>query len=284
MSHLNAQNSMRPLSVGNVVSAGIRLYRSHLKLYLSLALRAYLWILLPIYGWAKFSAISALISRLAFSELVNQPETVKPAENQVNSRMWSFLVAGILVSLIVLAALVGCSIVGGILFGLVAVLIGNAGVNLVLIAFAVLLGIGGVIAFLGALIWIYSRFIIAELPLAIENNIDAVTTISRSWELTKGYVVRIQAIVMVAFLITLPFQIVVQVVIAVLQPAKNAPPLLGFVLALLILALSLLSGALVLPFWQAIKAVIYYDLRTRREGLGLQLREPTDEEQRFRPQ
>ncbi len=27
-----------------------------------------------------------------------------------------------------------------------------------------------------------------------------------------------------------------------------------------------------LPFWQTIKAVIYYDLRTRREGMGLELR------------
>jgi hypothetical protein len=28
-----------------------------------------------------------------------------------------------------------------------------------------------------------------------------------------------------------------------------------------------------MPFWQAIKAVIYYDLRSRREGLGLQVRD-----------
>jgi hypothetical protein len=28
-----------------------------------------------------------------------------------------------------------------------------------------------------------------------------------------------------------------------------------------------------MPFWQTIKAVIYYDLRTRREGMGLELRE-----------
>jgi hypothetical protein len=29
----------------------------------------------------------------------------------------------------------------------------------------------------------------------------------------------------------------------------------------------------ILPLWQIIKAVIYYDLRGRREGLGLQLRD-----------
>jgi uncharacterized membrane protein (DUF485 family) len=41
---------------------------------------------------------------------------------------------------------------------------------------------------------------------------------------------------------------------------------------LLILLLSFGSGALVTPFWQAMKAIIYYDLRSRKEGLGLQMR------------
>ncbi|GFZ94066.1 hypothetical protein [Okeania sp. KiyG1] len=36
--------------------------------------------------------------------------------------------------------------------------------------------------------------------------------------------------------------------------------------------IGLLSNVFLLPFWQAIKAVVYYDLRTRREGMGLQLR------------
>jgi hypothetical protein len=27
----------------------------------------------------------------------------------------------------------------------------------------------------------------------------------------------------------------------------------------------------VIPFWQTVKTVIYYDLRSRREGLGLEL-------------
>jgi hypothetical protein len=40
--------------------------------------------------------------------------------------------------------------------------------------------------------------------------------------------------------------------------------------ALIIIGLGLLSGALLVPFWQAVKAVIYYDLRIRQEGLGMQ--------------
>jgi hypothetical protein len=38
-------------------------------------------------------------------------------------------------------------------------------------------------------------------------------------------------------------------------------------------AIGLAASVIVLPLWQTIKAVIYYDLRSRREGLGLQLRD-----------
>lgn len=34
-----------------------------------------------------------------------------------------------------------------------------------------------------------------------------------------------------------------------------------------------MGGVLILPFWQTVKAVVYYDLRSRHEGLGLQLRD-----------
>ena len=88
--NFGSSSSIQPLSIGNVVSAGVRLYRSHLKTYLKLALIAHLWALVPIYGWAKYAAISGLISRLAFGELTYQPESVEEARSHVNPRFWSF--------------------------------------------------------------------------------------------------------------------------------------------------------------------------------------------------
>jgi hypothetical protein len=41
----------------------------------------------------------------------------------------------------------------------------------------------------------------------------------------------------------------------------------------LFLGIIISSNAAILPFLQTVKAVIYYDLRSRREGLGLQLRD-----------
>jgi len=271
--NLSSSGQTGPLSVGNVVSASLRIYRDHFKSYFGLALVASLWLFVPIYGWAKSSAISALISRLAFGEVREKPETVSDARRQVNPRMWSFFGAGILTVLIYF----GVSLVGGIA---IAIVTGGAraifGQNSPIVA--VLVVVVAVIAFFIIYIRIISRLLIVELPLAIENNIGASSAIARSWELTKGSVGRIQWIVFVGILVSLPISIVMQILTTIVQTVLRAvlEPESGMfylVYFLLILPLSFASGALVTPFWQAMKAIIYYDLRSRKEGLGLQMRD-----------
>jgi Membrane domain of glycerophosphoryl diester phosphodiesterase len=261
-----------PLSVGNVVSASLRIYRDHFKLYFALAFTAYLWLLVPIYGWAKYSAISALISRLAFGEVRENPETINDANREVNPRMWSFLWAGILASLILGGVYLG-GVIAMIILGVAAGAIFGQNTTII-----VGLGVVVVIAFLILYIRILSRLLIVELPLAIESDLDASSAIGRSWELTKGSVGRIQWIVFVAFLISLPLYIVSNVLTAMLPVVLT--PLLGegstlysLVYAILVIALSFGFGAILAPFWQVIKAIIYYDLRSRKEGLGLEIRD-----------
>jgi len=267
---------MQPLSVGNVVTAGIRIYRSHLKDYFLLALRAYAWLLVPVYGWAKFAALSALLSRLAFGELVNQPESVDSGTRHVNSKMWQFLVAGLLFILISLGIIIGFGIAVGIITVMFAALsaVGNTLITII----GVLIFIAAFFLALLGMMWLFTRFYIFDLPLAIEDDIDATSTISRSWELTKRYVWRILGISFVAWLITLPFSIAVQIVSSIIQAIyavllRESSPVFTVIYFIVIIALSFASGAAVLPFWQAVKAVVYYDLRTRREGLGLKLRD-----------
>ncbi|MEG3988389.1 glycerophosphoryl diester phosphodiesterase membrane domain-containing protein [Microcoleus sp. S28C3] len=270
--NLSSSGQTGPLSVGNVVSASLRIYRDHFKPYFGLAFVAYLWLLVPIYGWAKYSAISALISRLAFGEVREKPETVSDARREVNPRMWGLFWAGTLTFLIFF----GVSLVGGIAM---AILAGGAaaifGQNYAI--FAAFLVVA-VIAFLIIYIRIFSRLLIVELPLAIENNIGASSAISRSWQLTKGSVGRIQWIVFVGILVSLPMTIVVQILTVIVQVVSSAvlgreSGLFYLVYYILIVVLSIVSGALVTPFWQAMKAIIYYDLRSRKEGLGLKMRD-----------
>ena len=270
--NLSSSGQTGPLSVGNVVSASLRIYRDHFKSYFGLAFVAYLWLLVPIYGWAKYSATSALISRLAFGEVREKPETVSDARREVNPRMWSFFGAGILTFLIYIGVYVAGTIAIAILAGGATAIFGQ---NYVVIAAFMVVA---VIAFIIIYIRIISRLLIVELPLAIENNIGATSAIGRSRELTKGSVGRIQWIFVVAFLISLPITIVVQILSLIVQSVLTAvlgaeSPIFFLVYYLLILPFSFGSGALITPFWQAIKAIIYYDVCSRKEGLDLQIRD-----------
>ncbi|MEQ8538101.1 MAG: hypothetical protein RIB93_11710 [Coleofasciculus sp. D1-CHI-01] len=300
-----------PLSVGNVVSAGLRLYRDHLKVYFGIACRATLWALLPFvvlipiplvlisdqanpailgllipaglvlffYGMAKYMVNSALISRLAFCELTNQPESARDARRQVSPKLWIFLRAYLLFLLLNFGIWIGfylIALVLGILGGFLAVSVQDN------MAILVVLGLVAIILFgiaLSLIIRIFTRLFMYEVPLAIEENITASKTIQRSWSLTKNHVGRVFLALTVAFLISIPIYIIVQIIVSILQGVLLTvlaadPTSVGFQILSIIVGyvLGLVSGALLLPFWQAIKAVVYYDLRSRREGLGMQLR------------
>lgn len=300
---------MKPLSVGNVVSTGLRIYRDNFKKYFKLAFFGYLWLCIPIiviaiigaifvrffgqgsiplaisvlsviagilffiYGCAKYSAMMGLISRLAFGEVAEKPEAIKDAQRYIRPKMWKFLVAGLLVSLIIFGAMIAYFIIFGIAGVLVGIVLGQ---NSAAIGITVLLVIAAILIFIFGFIWLISRLFLVELPLAVEENITAVNTFSRSWELTKGSVGRIQLILFVAFLISLPIGIAVQILTTILEfiIGDGVESFLGFAVIgrLLYLIIVIVSSALMIPFWQAIKAVIYYDLRVRREGMGMDLR------------
>jgi hypothetical protein len=265
-----SQSPLRPMSVGNVVSAGLVLYRSNFKSYLLQSIFAHLWILLPIYGWAKYSAISGLISRLAFKELISKPESVSHARETINPRMWSFLGVGFGIALRLFGLYIAIYVAIFLAFLIPVLILGQqTGAILGAIAALVLFIVGIVV-----IIRLYSRWSIAEVPLAVEENITGGgQSIDRSWELTEGAVGRIQYIVVVAFLVTLPIQIVTGYVPSIFQVRLDPNTQAYWIVYFIGLAFSLLGGAVVMPFWQAIKAVMYYDLRSRREGLDLQMRD-----------
>ena len=274
----SSRQSIGSLSVGNVVSAALRIYRDRFKLYLGLALKALLWSFVPIYGWAKSFQIQAIISRHVFQELTNQPESVSTTRTQINRQLWSFWAAQILIGLIAFGINLALTIVSVIIIGLLTAVIGggsSAEASLLLVLLQNIINLITLVIYF----WFYSHFFVAELPLAIEKNVTSTSCISRSWELTKGLVVRVQLIVFVAGLITAP------IVLLALSPlflmissliTSSPPEALVFAIIPIIfwgLILLTVGNAFMMPFWQAIKAVIYYDLRSRREGLGLQVRD-----------
>ena len=281
---------MQPLSIGNIVNVSFQLYRLHLKLYLKLSLIAYLWLLVPLYGWAKFFAISGLISRLAFCELTGSPESVKTANQYVRRRMWSFLLKEVILIIVLFISLFMSLIFTGLAIkylNLNALVIYFSNVTFyrkkpwlpALIMLAILIAILACI-FLPTL-GLYSRFFITDLPLAFEDKINAFNNFIRSWKLTRRYSFNIQLILLLAVLVLTPLQLLFYLTISIswgiisyissfLLPNYNSSYISGL-LDLLTVGIIGVSWAIILPLMQAIKAVVYYNVRLRREGFGLQL-------------
>lgn len=291
-----------PLNVGNVVSSGVVLYRSHLKQYLGIAFLGTLWSTVPIlalvpiglvaanvpiallllipvwlvllfYCVAKFLLNSALISRLAFGELVSKPETTIEAREQISGRLWKFLRVALSVGLRIALIYIGLAILGAISIGIItavaAIALGQSAGAVVVALLSVLL----ILAIIGVLLWYISRWLVAELPLAIEGDMTVSQSVDRSWQLTKTSVRRIILVATVAFLVTLPLVAVTSYIPQIFLVQQEPGTTTYWLIYGVSLVTSLAGNVVVLPFWQSIKAVLYYDLRNRREGLGLQLKD-----------
>jgi hypothetical protein len=318
------QNRIEPLSVGNTVTVGFSLYRSHLKSFFLLAVISSLWLFLPLlflvpagvvlfvntlsgsnlflawaiviiiglvtyfYALGKSLINSAVISRLAFCELVNHPETVTAARHQIQPKLWSFIIPLLLLLGIFLVLSVGLLVVGLIITLLISFFVGAVSPSVAL-PIIFILNLFITLAIIVMILWLAIRWFIWDAILAIEENTGAIATISRSWDITKRNEWRIFLILLVAFVITIPWQILVQLINRVIINAFILPTLpedrigdianittmspLIIIFYLLTIVIIFLANAIILPFWQAIKAVIYYDLRSRGEGLGLKLRD-----------
>lgn len=308
-------DNIAPLSAGNVVSVAFVMYRSHFKTYVGIALRAMMWAAIPflflippaiifalneinggivalsilsflitgIYCWTKSFAHSVVITRLTFYELANRPETVQAARSHVLPRLWRFFWTGLLLFGIAIGLYIVLLIVFGISIGLVSVvfasMMGGLGDSPVIVGLiAGLFLILGILAMSAGIFWLLARlFLLAEVPLATAiEELSPSDTIGQSWSLTKNNAWRIVAILIIAFLITLPIAILVQLLSFALQPLilvltgtpSAASVAIGY---LVIYGISLASNIILVPFWQALKGVLYYDLKSRREGLDLKI-------------
>lgn len=314
----NRSDALGPLNPGNVVSAALRLYRDRFKLYFRLAAIAYLWLLAGVVGLAivigvlggllsltgvealgalgiflgvilglvpllyattQFLVLSAVISRLTFRHLINQPETATEAQRQVEPKRWSFLALGLLITLIWMAAYIVLGTITTIPGLIVGFLVGSIFSAIFSPEVGIALGIalGGLVflaLFLISLVWLISRLWIPDVILAIELETTANNSISRSWDLTKTSVVRIQFVVVAAFLITFPILFIANYLPQFIMVGLEFDSFAYWAVYALSLVLSFLGGMVILPFWQIVKGVLYYDLRSRREGLDLQLRNP----------
>lgn len=302
------------MTVGNIVTATIGLYRSRFKDYIILAFQSLLWIVIPIfllgvvfavlfggiaaagtdpgsalglmillgivffvlliYCLAHSVAYSAAISRLTFGELIQMPETPKEAHRFTHRRMWKFIWAGFLFAVILIGAYIGL-LIGLIVFaaiggGLAAALGGGVPGSGSATVISTLISIIAVLVFFWAFTWLIARLFVYDTILAVEEQVAAAETIGLSWQLTNKNAFRVSMVILLAVLVSLPVLLIAQglSIWAQLQ-AASSPGAVGALIVLMSFVISLFVSLLTVPLWQVVKSVIYYDLKSRQEGIDL---------------
>lgn len=274
---------MQLLNPGNIVTGGLQIYRSRLKSYFLISLISHFWLIIPLLGWAKFFANSALISRLVFQEITGKPEIQQSAQKQVNRKLLGFLLSAFAVTiavyicfniLFIVTVIIGMRLSDFLYSSVYAYVPKNNLLQTLSFLTYVLFITFLIVIFIASVISVYSQFFIAEVILAVEDNINMWNALKKSNKLISSYGFRTQLVITIASLVCWPILLLNQIVLGLLN--------FGFIyfnipnntqlFPILTIGLLVLINTLILPFWQAIKAVVYYDIQNRREGLTLLIR------------
>ena len=233
----NTADPVGTLTIGNVVSASITLYKSNFKRYFQVSLRAtawgvamvvsmipflilggflirvtnpgvamiplvLVWFVFALYCLAKYATDRATISRLAYQELIDQPETITVATQALAPRTWAFLRLSCLIGIYMFLVFIVGYILLIIAFGLGGAMLAMLSLtsNPLAIIISAILGIIVFILWILAMIRYYSYWFIAELPLAVESTNSASVCLRRSKTLSLMAVSRLQLIIFIAFL------------------------------------------------------------------------------------
>lgn len=258
---------MQPLSIGNVISAGLRIYRDRFQLYYGLALKAFLWAFVPIYGWANCVSLLALISHLAFCEAIERPEAIGDARPQIESKKWFFLRLLFLI-ILAIASLLFISI--AVAFVL-AIFIKNTLSNNFLFLF--LFTLVNLLVFIFCFLRIISYLFLTQSIILFEKNSNLFSAIRKSWNSTNIFISKIQGIVLAYFFLSLPSFLTIYLIYGAIQllgtfgliDVNNLP----IISLLILLPITLTTLALILPLWQILQAITYYDLQARFRELNL---------------
>jgi MFS family permease len=239
------------------------------------------WSIFSLYCLAKYLTNRAIISRLAYQELIDRPETIADATEKLVPLNWKFLI----LSLWIFICLSIVIFLSGLLFLFAIGMMGIIGKqylenrNIIIALLVTVIFLCLFCLWMFTIVRYYSYWFVAELALAIEPNISAKRSMQRSKQLSIAATGRVQLVVLIAFVITLPLTFlsgsistIGQVLTTnVLNSASDSNRVLGGGLVFLGFVLSVAIELLVVPFWQATKAAIYYDLQNSREGRDLVL-------------
>ncbi len=211
--------------------------------------------------------ISLEVARGTVGEKLRLPGLWRAARGRIGALIgWTLLAtAAVIVALVVVSVVVALIIAFG---GIAGVVIG--------VLLAVLFSAGALVA----AFWLFTRLSLVPSVLMLER-LPLRSALARSWSLTTGYfwkTLGIQLLVAVILqvvtgIISAPLQLIIGFGTALINPTGDqTAAAVGFVVIyVLTIAVSIVFGAIAQVVQAATAALIYIDLRMRKEGLDLQL-------------
>ncbi|WP_146068834.1 proline-rich domain-containing protein [Arthrobacter sp. ZGTC131] len=146
------------------------------------------------------------------------------------------------------------------------------------LSFAIVFPLG--LAFLAAFVWIAVKLTVAPAAIVIEE-LGALDGIRRSWSITRGNWWRIFGIILVVSLLVsvivqivlIPVSLVSGLFTGVVAPhdAAGQAATIGVAVAVATAVVSALAGAVGFAFQTSVMALLYMDLRMRKDGLDIAL-------------
>jgi len=162
---------------------------------------------------------------------------------------------------------------GAVILTAIAVLV--TGITLLAVAdqvaLAVLVGIGGALAFVVAAVWFTTRTLLVPPALMLEGK-KFWPTIARAWRLTRRSFWRLFGIYLVTtILAAIIAQIIVFPATLIAQLVLRDPTGTSFGSFVVIGIANVIASTLSTTFVSAVVALLYIDVRMRREGLDVEL-------------
>ena len=270
-------------TVGNTITIAIAIYKQNWKKYLKLSLIAHLWLLVPVYGWARYFAIAAWISKLSLNELVAQPDNIEHKQYFTIRSLFIFMFTALVTIFTILIAIVLCYFFIIILLICIAFLlqiIFNSPIvdnlNQIIdkeegVAFWTFFW-GIILLFSLASTLSYVRLFLTDFGLTGNQTDKLFNLISQSYSLTKQKL-KIFSIILQSFFLVFPVWVIsfffVIIVLSFLLWGIERFVVSEININDVYLGLSFFicwivwTNLLTMPFWQSVKAVTYHELNQR---------------------
>jgi hypothetical protein len=272
---------IRPMNFGEILDGSLLIYRRHFGQFLKLALVALsVPVLLLVYfglraiaGLMTLNPLRALLFLFPLvivyyiATLVLTAGTIRIISDSYLGRA-PRLRDALALGLSKIVPLTAVGLGKGIVVGLIMLVVGV--IAAFLSPFAKGSGLGVVLLVVLACVGVWFAIFVAcgygvTTPVVVLEDLgSSFDAFGRSWELTRGFKLKVLGLAVVAFLLCnfLPSQVLQAIANVVMRTA----PVAGIALSVLAVVLPLILA----PVFAAVVTLMYYDLRVRREAFDLQ--------------